>query len=471
MDIAELIYAEWQAEEELMRQRNVVLARDYFEGDHDVPLTERQKEFLGFNADDERFAINYCRTVIAAVVDRLLVQAFDSTSEELAGWAWEAWQANRMDALQREVHEMAVRDGEAFVMVDWDGDEMAVRFVPHPRYTSPEEGGTGFGMKAFYANGEGRGRMTHASKRWTETEMGENGKRVTRQRLTEYWPNEVRRYRMESVGREVKWQEIKRIPWVDANGQPLGIPVVHFRNPGGRSDLWDAIPIQDAINKAALDLLATADANGYRILFTRGFYPTTDGLAPESDGGNYLEIYPGCILGHPDPQAALDSLPGADLGPMIELMDSLILKLAQVTDTPTSRFQLTRQVAAEGTLKQQEEPLLAKVRTRQTIFGNGWENAMYAGRRLAVHFGPAAVAEGRVEAQWAEAGTRDEKAHLEMLKLKAELGVPAEQLWAEMGYDQEQIAEMRAMAGAELERTSNVGGELLRAFEQGGVAR
>ena len=95
----EVAYAGWLAQEERRRQEAIVLARQYYAGEHDVPLTDRQKEFLGFqDGGNERFALNYCRTVVGAVAERLIVSGVAGVGaggEALAQRAWEWWQANR----------------------------------------------------------------------------------------------------------------------------------------------------------------------------------------------------------------------------------------------------------------------------------------------------------------------------------------------------------------------------------------
>jgi len=148
------------------------------------------------------------------------------------------------------------------------------------------------------------------------------------------------------------------------------------------------------------------------------------------------------------------------------------MKLAQVTDTPAARFQITGQIAAEGTLKQQEGPLLAKVRAYKTLIGNGWEDLFTICRNLAVLHGQTFSENATVETQWEPSETRDEKEEMEKLEIKQRLGIPKEQLWSEMGYDDEQIAAMKAQAEAEaaveMEQQSNIGGGMLRAFERGG---
>jgi hypothetical protein len=475
---AELAYAAWIAGEEETIQKNIITARSYFEGDHDAKLTERMKEFLYHQRKGEqRFAVNYCAMIVKAVYERLIVKAFTSENDTLAGWAWDLWQANRMDAKQINVHKMTVCDGEAFVFVDWDDVNKRPVFIPHPRYTDPSFDGTGFGCKAHYPDDDPNQPMRYASKRWVETIENENGTTKHRRRMTIYYPDHVEKWVAAegARGREYResgWMPYEEdgepwpIPWVDGNGQPLGIPLIHFYNPARRTELWDAVPLQDLINKTSLDIIAIADSCGFPIRWVDGATPTTDGKPAEADGSNLLKLFPGAFVELPKDSTVTTEQP-ADIVRLHESLNDWIIKLAQVTDTPTSRFQITRQIAAEGTLKQQEAPLLAKVRIRQTLFGNAWEDAMYMARRLAGVYGEAQE-DALLSTEWENAETRDDKAFREALQLEMLMGVPKEMLWAKLGYEQDEIAKMKAMAGEEMQQTSNLGGELLRAFEGGG---
>lgn len=473
---AELALAAWLADEEKERQRDIVTARKYYDGDHDVHLTDRQEEFLYHQrAGEERFALNYCVSIVKAVYERMLVKGFQSDDKALSQWAWDMWQRNRMDAHQIGVHRGGVRDGEHFVFVDWDQEKGQPVFIAHPRYTDPTLDGTGFGCKAFYPDDDPSYPMTRASKRWTETVTSEEtGKRVTRSRLTVYYPERVEKYLLATrAGSEAGWVPFETegeawpLPWVDGQGRPLGIPIIHFYNPGRRSELWDAVPVQDLINKTALDIIATADACGFPIKVAKDFIPTTDGASPATDGSNYLKIFPGCWISNVPATGSVETIPPADITKLMDSLDSWILKLAQITDTPVSRFQLTRQVAAEGTLKQQEAPLLAKVRVRASLFGNAWEDCMYMARRLANFYGEGLNEDSELETLWEPAETRDDKAFREAMMLEMQMGVPKEMLWVKLGYSQEDIARMKALAQEEMEQASNIGGELLRAFEGG----
>jgi len=179
-----------------------------------------------------------------------------------------------------------------------------------------------------------------------------------------------------------------------------------------------------------------------------GFMPTTDGLAPAADGSNYIKVHPGMWIvipeSSPGMQRGVLRLAGEDLTPLLALLDSLIFKLAQVTDTPITRFQVGMQVRAEGTLQQQEEPLIAKVEKRQTAFGNTWEDALQMCVRLQNAFGGGTLdEEDRFESEWEPAQKRDKMADELAFWLAAEqagkAGVPLAAFLELQNWDQEKI--------------------------------
>jgi len=448
MDITltELAYLQWLQGEEKTRQQNILMAREYYDGDQDVRLTDRQRQYLGFEKGG-KFCLNYCGDVVNSVVERLRVNSFTCQDQAVSQWIAGTWTGNRMDAGQRDVHSGAVLDGEYFVIVDWDKKAGRIRFYPHPRYTDPSLGGTGFGCKAHYPDDDASQAMLFASKRWTDTMTDDTGRKQTLQRMALYYPDRIEKYVMGKGGEWVEFQEKDQagpMRRVDVGGKPLGIPVIHFQNPALRTELWDAFDVQDMINKTALDLAAASDTAGFRILFAHGWIPTTDGKEPAEDGSNLLKIAPGQIIGSMSENAGLDTIEPTDLSKLEGVLDGWIMRLAQVTGTPLSRFQMTKQIAAEGTLKEQDNKMVAKVEARQITFGNAWEDCLDIARRLANTFGNAGLdEEPAIESQWNPAAVRDETAELERIAIKREkLQVPLFQVWAEAGYSPEEITKM-----------------------------
>ena len=77
--------------------------------------------------------------------------------------------------------------------------------------------------------------------------------------------------------------------------------------------------------------------------------------------------------------------------------------------------------------------------------------------------------EGMVETTWDDPETRNEQAHMEVLKAKAELGVTKHQIYREMGYTQEQIDQMDMDSEADRRSETNIGAEILRNFNAGEI--
>lgn len=458
IDDATLAYLDWLAKEELSIQKQIVLARRYHEGDHDTHLSPRAKEFLDAK-DDHSFNLNLTRIVVDAISERLIIKGMGSTEPEdqdnpdqsrpLAEWADQLYDLWNMEVLQASVHEGCPRDGEYFVIVDWDEEKQ--RPVPylHHRYTDPTADGDGFGCKAHYPDDDTNQDMLFASKRWTER----INDRESRQRMTLYYPERVEKYHLVAN----VWVEFQDegdaawpIPWVDSGGQPLGIPAIHFKNtPDLRPEAWDAIPPQRSINKVALDLLAASDFAGFKLLVAFGWIPTSDGKALDSEGANAANVKPGTFIGttKSKTEAGIEAIDGANLKDLIEAVQAFVGYLAIVSNTPESRVSFTRQIAAEGTLQEQNEGLFAKVRKRRTMIGQAWVQCFEMARRLQNEFGTEKVTEDHeFEILWEPVQSRDTEDERDEWRAKKELGVPLETLWQEMGYTPEQIEAMKDTA-------------------------
>ena len=115
----------------------VALFRQYAEGDHRAKLTPEMRDMLRVSGGVlDQFNINYADLVIAKMGDRLTVAGIDADTKPGSDWAVEVLNRNRIDGLQMDVHDAALRDGITFVMVApeedgavmlahelaWDGD-------------------------------------------------------------------------------------------------------------------------------------------------------------------------------------------------------------------------------------------------------------------------------------------------------------------------------------------------------------
>src|SRR5690606_18235452 len=130
---------------------------------------DRQREYLAIDSQFE-FAVNYLRLPVDLCVERLSVAGFDGPEgiggEDglLAEW----WQANRMDGTQNQAHRATIKDGDAYILVEWDNERGIPVFSLETAYDGTE------GAKVHYLDNTRR-RMTFASKRWTERRLNGRG--------------------------------------------------------------------------------------------------------------------------------------------------------------------------------------------------------------------------------------------------------------------------------------------------------
>ncbi len=460
----QLSYLDALIKDALKRQSDILLARAYHEGKQPVYLTDRQKEYLDLHQDNQ-YCLNATRTVVTALRDELTVIGFDTGEKagedgikKQAQFFWDLWNSNNMDAMQGEVHEWALRDSESFIILDWDKDDGRVTMFLHERFTSIDSNcydgrwddvsdatieamtGTNQGVWALYENDDPNQKMILAVQQWNEITQDE--KMDSRLKRTIYYPDRIERFEMSDKGDWVQAKESQ--PWLDRQNKPLGIPVIHFKNENMRPEAWDAIPLQDGVNKSLVDIHGTMDLSGFPIFILLGIYPTNDGLPPAADNSNVWNMGPAQFLGNANKgsdAASVQKFDGSDPTPLMETLKDQIVFIAQITSTPTSRFVITAQVASDSTLKEQEQALKKKAKTRQTLFGDAWERVMYMARRINNKFGTDEFSEElKISTIWKNIENTED-----ILK-KKELGIPEETLWEELGYSQQQIIAIKATA-------------------------
>ena len=127
-----LVRDEWLTETDDWGDR-VKLFRDYYDGNHRSKLTGNMKRMLRISGDaHDQFNENYCGLVVDTYADRLLVERMQGDSDEATMWATELMDANRFDGLQMDIHEATIRDGDTFVLLEYDSDTDRVVFSHEP---------------------------------------------------------------------------------------------------------------------------------------------------------------------------------------------------------------------------------------------------------------------------------------------------------------------------------------------------
>lgn len=449
-------FAQWMSAQDADQELLVRTLRDYYDGEHEYMLTDRMKQFLQL-ATSIKFDLNYLPIPVDTLVERLSLKGFEikgrpnfnnpgsagppDTFQSAVMSYW--WQQNRMDAVQQDVHHAAARDGDSYVIVGWANGRGIPTFSMETAYDGTN------GVVVRYEESDAK-RIRFAVKRW-RIESGPAAGTVMRMNV--FTPSAIFKYvtgRFGWVPFQEPGDESWPIDWTDLFGIPIGIPVIHFKNKAagysfGKSEIEDLIPPQDALNKAVLDELAAADTEAFRMITLSG------GKKPED-----LTIGPGRVLWAP--AGNWDSIPAGNLAGVVSIVEGYIRRMAQLSRTPLSYFQITGQVASAETQRADDTGLVAKAEDRALYHGNSWEDVMATARRLNNVFGEQPLDDtATIEAVW-NSFERVDKGQLDRLtaetsEIKAQTyatlrgqGVPADIAAREAGYDEETAELMAARA-------------------------
>lgn len=456
----------------------VLAARAYYAGDHPVPLTQRQQEYLGAQLTSGEYAFNHnlVKVVIDTLRERLVVTGFtvnghsaedlDATNPEpsaqLAALLWQWWRHSKLDSQQIRLHRRALRDGKSYAMVDYDNEAGRPRITLH----EVDDGTTGV---CLHRDPEDENRVLFASRYFYTFDPLNPGKTGI-QRKTVYLAHEIRKYERATspapLGTVDMWRPVMDpgdlswpIPWRDVKGQGMGVAVVEFANPGG-SEVGTLAGLQNALNKSWLDLLAAADTAGFPILTANYRDPKTEEIQEDDDdltGGDEFIIAPGRLLEIFG--GALGRIDAAQLEPMIRTIWSIVDAIGGISRTPQQFLRPFPgvDVPSGEALKQLESGLVKKAEERQLLFGEAWADVMALAYRVGRTFGhgvPDVGNEPIIGVMWADANTRMEKVEAEIATIHKGLGVPDEAVWEKAGYPPERIAQFKE--NARLQRAQEI---------------
>lgn len=423
-------------------ERDIATFRDFFEGDQGVKLSDRQKEYLSRDVDS--FG-NICKRTVNIIKDRLEIdeegiRPTEPEGEAYAGEATRWWSEAMLGTLQKDLYEASLRDGNTALIVGWDEVEGRPTFKHNLTIDANQTG-----LVRFHYDSDDN--LIFASKRWTVWDPlnpGETGRR----RLTVYRPDLIERYEADP-GWPDGWRFLDpseiglpnpQIWTMDGtlNGEPIGIPVIPFDNPGG-SELEDVLNIQELINHSLGTFDIANDFHGWPFLwFVNANLPvdstTGKSIIPDNGPGQAVLLGEGGAAGRIEP---------ADLKMMFEGgVISQVQILALVKGWPVFIFDRSQQPPSGIALQIMESSLVKQVEDKQAVFGGAWAQAFDIARKLSAIMGGGDLP-GELDFVWKSARTADEKTQAETQEIKFRSGeVPVIQRWRELGYTQDQIDQM-----------------------------
>ena len=473
------VYLAGQAAAQDTEHAKLKRRRDYYKGDHALLLSADQLAFLQgvIDPEEDGWPIdNKARAVVDKVRSRLSVvgfrdatghkrtfeQAEGETSDEQAAAPVDAtatdpvsravtwWTDNDLDRFEGTLYEAALRDGEAFILTDVSPGGML-------RYTLAEAWDGDSGVRMVYEDVQTRLKPVMAVKYWyTMDPAGADGANVAR--CTVYTASEIRKYarlanadqmslyrsRVAGSTTEDGWTPITDagdaawpLAWLDSAGQPLGLAVTRFVSPRG-SLIDPVIGLNNALNKANLDLLAVGDQQGFGLITVQ--YDSLPPVpSPDTAGGNDgLGLRPGRAL---ETTGAVSKLPADDMAGLLSLASHWVQAISANSSIPLYEFLPVTSEVPSGAALQMLDSALADLADECALwFGSAWRQVMELSQKLDALYNGAPGEVVRLFPIWRE--TRRKSVDVEMLKLRlqrAQVGLQA---------DQQGMARMNALDAA-----------------------
>ena len=405
------------------RLAGYALANRYYDGDHRVQLTTRERQYL--QASGIPYAENYCETIVDIHSSRLFVSGFNSDNEQLGEFARDLWDENYMDAEQDKVHSGAIKLADYFLIVEPNEDGLPLLCPNQPHM-----------VKAVYDSG----RMVYAVKVWNTSQVSpSNPKGQKVRRMNIYWPDQIEKFYAVSVDGD---QPSEWIPWDDGmgerwwtmdgtpSGEPIGIPVIHFANKPnphyGVSHLRGQYPQQDALNKSLIDHFWIMDAQGW---------PQQWGAGVKASD---IKRHPGSLWTVESDQGKFGQLDPADPEKSIASIESQIKRMAARSATPLHLMLAGEQLPSGESLKTSESGLERASVRRQNSWRHKWVQAVRIAARVEKAFGqtdPPVDSKARLACRWEKAGTRTEVDEANVAVLWDALGVSRDTIHSRLGFD------------------------------------
>lgn len=393
--------------------------RDYYEGRHPLAFaTAKFREAFGMVL--KTVSDNLAPVVVDTVADRLQVDGFLTGDDAGDERAREIWRRNRMAKRAGEVHQDALVDADALVIV-WPDPTDAKMPILYPNRIS---------NCAVKYDEEQPGFITRAAKGWVD-DRGYS-------RLTLYYADRIERYETRQKSQGGFTTEAKAYEPIQIEGQPPElvnpygkVPVFHFANRGGigemgRTELAEAMPLFDVLNKTLCDRLVAQE-----------FYAFPQRWAIGLEDGGDLKLKPGGVWWVESEKTQFGQFQSASMEGYVTTEESTRKEIARVSRTPLHYFTLEGNFPSGESMRVADAPLLAKVRDRQIGWGMVWADCM----RLALVI--AGIADKDVETVWANTEPRSESEELDKAAKKRELGYSERRVLTDLGNTPEQIDTMR----------------------------
>jgi hypothetical protein len=380
--------------------------RDYARGRQRGTLTPYQMHIMR-GLLTHKFCDNICKKVLAELRNRLKLARFDAGDDKLVEFLRDFWVKNKVPRVASSVHWAALRDGNTAVGLKWTDRVVLTR----ERWWN--------GRYGFFMAYDDDDEPTYAVRDWK-----------TRDNLfrTIWFPDHIERYTQNGKGwaqRRVEGDPEKGWPqWIDKQGQPLGIPFVHFANlqvpnDGTGDDTSDepdahyglseldggVLGLQDEINDVHRDMTAGGRFAGFPMMKGTGITPPKN---PDGSPNTTLKFKPepGAFFTDTNKDANFDMIQPGSLQELERLLNVKLQAVSRQSGIPMHL--ISGDWPSGEALLRSEMPMIDKVESIGTSFGPAWSTTAFKAVRIQNTFGGTSLDEASlITAVFEAASKRD----------------------------------------------------------------
>ncbi|MFD6517312.1 phage portal protein [Rhodococcus sp. NPDC060176] len=398
---------------------------NYLEGEQPLKyMSEAMKEELGDTAVE--LVLNWARLVADAYENRLDVEGFryaDSDTEDADLWA--CWQYNDMDEQSQQGHLDSLALSRAYVLISSNEEKDK---PPRNTVESPFQ---------VWAQRDPKTRKVNAAiKKWKDLDKVEH--------VLVYTPAET----VEFVKDGGDW---KQDGFEDKHNFGI-VPVVPLVNkprllrPDGMTEFRDIIPLADAANKMATDMMTSAEFHAMPRRWAFGL-KASDFVDRQGNPVSSWSKIKGRLWASENKDVNVGTFPEADLANFHGTIKLLAQLTSQMAALPPHYmgFNSDNPPSADA-MRSSESQLVKKVERKHTFLGGAWEDVQRINLMFMRGKPELEDRDYQLETVWRDPSTPTVAQVADAAVKKYESGlVPLEQTRIDLGYSATQREQMRKM--------------------------
>ncbi len=314
--------------------------------------------------------VNWPRVVVDSVEERLDVAGFRAADQAADSGLWDIWQASDLDEWSQMGHLDALLFAQSYAIVWRDANGLRISVESPNEVTVDAEPGRSGVLRA-------------ALKRWRQDDYWMAALYLPDR--VELWRTDADTFRLAPT-KDANWTQ------VDEVAHRAGVvPVVTFTNKprlsslGGRSEIADVIPLAQAVNKLATDLMTTSEYHAMPRRYATGIQvetgPNRERLQAEAsaywDNATKTKTWLGGT------GVDFGQFPTADLSNFVRAIGMFTGQIAAIAGLPPHYLGVnTDNPASADAIRSAEASLVKRAKRKQVQFGGSWSRVMQIARAL-----------------------------------------------------------------------------------------